>query len=120
MIRISIALAILAVTARADPPIAAEISITCKPTHAMVVLGNRFYVKCDKAWTNPTNNAITAWYFSTAASDATQVAQAQAAANAAIVAGKNLQILFRTSSTENPAGCKTDDCRKMTAIGVLN
>lgn len=102
----------------ADPPLAPEHSITCKPTQVAVFPGSRVHVKCDKPWTNPSTSAK-AWYFAVALTDAS-APLVQAAGDTAIGSGKKVLIFFRTESTDNPAGCLTSDCRKLTGIAVVN
>jgi hypothetical protein len=85
---------------------------------AAVFPGGRVHIRCDKPWTNPSTGA-TASYFAVATTEAA-APLVQAAGNTASAAGKNVEIWFRWSSTENPSGCGTSDCRKLTGIAVLN
>jgi hypothetical protein len=110
--------ALAATVARADPPLAAEHSITCKPTQVAVFPGSRVHVKCDKPWTNPSTSAK-AWYFALALTDAA-APLVQAAGDTAIGSGKKVLVYFRTDASENPGGCLTTDCRKLTGIAVVN
>lgn len=107
-----------ATPAHADPPLAPEHSITCKPTQVAVFPGSRVHVKCDKPWTNPSTSAK-AWYFAVALTDPA-APLVQAAGNAAIGSGKKVLVYFRTESLDNPPGCLTSDCRKLTGIAVVN
>lgn len=114
-------LAILPATrpALADPPIPAEVWVTCKPVESMVYLGTRFHVKCDQGWTNPTTSHQYPYFAMAATSDA-RVQQAMSMAQTAQISGKRVRMLIKTSSSSNPSGCQTDDCRAFTAIGVVN
>jgi hypothetical protein len=103
----------------ADPPIASEVWVTCKPVESMIYLGNRYHVKCDKGWTNPQTSHKYP-YFAIAATSSAQVEQAMSTVHTALITGKLLRILIKTGSSYNPPGCLTDDCRPFIAIGVLN
>lgn len=106
-------------TALADPPIAAQEWFTCKPVESMVYLGTRFHVKCNKGWTNPTTGHEYP-YFAIAATNDAQVEQAISMAQTAQISGKQVKLLIKTSSSFNPSGCQTDDCRAFIAVGVVN
>ena len=105
--------------AQADPPIPSEVWITCKPVESMIFLGGRFHVLCDHGWTNPSTGHSFP-YFAISGSNATQVEQAMSMAQTAQISGKKLRLRIKTSSSFNPSGCLTDDCRAFIAIGVTN
>ncbi|HVV87175.1 MAG TPA: hypothetical protein VHE35_29245 [Kofleriaceae bacterium] len=104
--------------ALADPPLAPERSVTCKPAQAAIYPGSRVHVMCDKPWKNPSTGAK-ASYFAVAASDPA-AAMVLEVADTAIGHGKKVLIWFRTDSSDNPPGCGTADCRKLTGITVLD
>ncbi len=105
--------------ALADPPIPAEVWVTCKPVESMVYLGTRFHVKCDQGWTNPSTSHQYP-YFAIAATNDARVQQAMSMAQTAQISGKRVRMLIKTSSSFNPSGCQTDDCRAFISIGVVN
>lgn len=105
--------------ALADPPLPSEAWVTCRPVESMVFPGVRFHVKCDQGWTNPsTNNHYP--YFSIAASNNTHLEQAMSMVQTAQIAGKRVKMRIKTSSSSNPSGCLTSDCRAFIWIGVVN
>jgi hypothetical protein len=105
--------------ALADPPIPAEVWVTCKPVESMIVLGSRFHVKCDQGWTNP-STLHKYPYFAIASTDSAQVEQAMSTVQTAQISGKRVRVWIKTGSSYNPAGCQTDDCRAFIAIGVVD
>lgn len=105
--------------ALADPPIPAEDWVVCKPVESMIFLGVRFHVKCDEGWSNPsTGNEYR--YFAISASNTAQVEQAMSMVQTAQISGKRVKMRIKTSSSSNPSGCLTSDCRAFTGIGVVN
>jgi hypothetical protein len=123
---LALALAVCALTllpasrpALADPPLAAEYWVTCKPVESMIFLGVRFHVKCDQGWTNPSTSHEYR-YFAITTSSSTQVEQAMSMVQAAQIAGKRVKLRIKSSSASNPSGCQTDDCRAFVAIGVVD
>lgn len=105
--------------ALADPPIAEEAWVTCKPVESLVWLGGRFHVKCDEGWSNP-STGHSYRYFAISGSNATQLGHAISMAQTAQISGKRVKLRIKTSPSSNPAGCQTDDCRLFVAIGVVN
>jgi hypothetical protein len=105
--------------ALADPPIASQGWVTCKPVESMVYLGARFHVKCDQGWTNPSTSHHYP-YFAISATNNSQLEQAISMVQTAQISGKRVKLLIKTSSSFNPSGCETDDCRAFIAIGVVN
>jgi hypothetical protein len=105
--------------ALADPPVAPEAWVTCKPVESLVWLGGRFHVKCEQGWSNPsTGNSYP--YFAISGSNTAQLEQAMSMVQTAQISGKRVKLRIKTSSTANPSGCQTDDCRAFIAIGVVN
>jgi hypothetical protein len=127
MNRIARALALLSLacllplprTVSADPPVAENAWVTCKPVETMIYLGARFHVKCDKGWTNPSTGHEYP-YLAISASNSSQVEQAMSMAQTAQISGKRVRMLIKTSASSNPSGCQTDDCRAFISIGVVN
>ena len=105
--------------ASADPPIPENAWVTCKPVETMIFLGTRFHVKCDQGWTNPSTNHEYP-YLAISASNSSQVEQAILMVQTALLSGKRVKMLIKTSASSNPSGCLTNDCRAFTAIGVVN
>jgi hypothetical protein len=105
--------------ALADPPIPSEVWVTCKPVESMIILGVRYHVRCDKGWTNPKTSQKFP-FFAIAATNSAQVEQAISMVHTSLTTGKFLRVRIKTSSTFNPPGCLTDDCRAFIAIGVQN
>jgi hypothetical protein len=125
-LRLALLLAVFVLTlvstsrlALADPPIPSQVWVTCKPVESMVYLGTRFHVKCDQGWTNPSTNHHYP-YFAISATNNSQLEQAISMAQTAQISGKRVRLLIKTSSSANPSGCQTDDCRGFVAIGVVN
>ncbi|HEX2644042.1 MAG TPA: hypothetical protein VHU81_13700 [Thermoanaerobaculia bacterium] len=105
--------------ALADPPVPPEAWVTCKPVESLVWLGGRFHVKCEQGWSNPsTGNSYP--YFAISGSNTAQLEQAMSMVQTAQISGKRVKLRIKTSSTANPSGCQTDDCRAFIAIGVVN
>lgn len=105
--------------ALADPPVAPEVWFACKPVESLVWLGGRFHVKCEQGWTNPsTGNSYP--YFAISGSNTTQLGHAMSMVQTAQIAGKRVKMRVKTSSSANPSGCQTNDCRAFVAIGVVN
>lgn len=105
--------------AQADPPVPSEVWVSCKPVESLVWLGGRFHVKCEQGWTNPsTGNSYP--YFAISGSNATQLEHAMSMVQTAQIAGKRVKMRVKTSSSANPSGCQTNDCRAFIAIGVVN
>lgn len=105
--------------AQADPPVPAEVWFTCKPVESLVWLGGRFHVKCEQGWSNSsTGNSYP--YFAIGGGNTTQLEQAMSMVQTAQISGKRVKMRVKTSSSANPSGCQTNDCRAFIAIGVVN
>jgi hypothetical protein len=105
--------------AQADPPVASEVWVTCKPVESLVWLGGRFHVKCEQGWTNPsTGNSYP--YFAISGGNTAQLEHAMSMVQTAQIAGKRVKMRVKTSSSANPSGCQTNDCRAFVAIGVVS
>ena len=103
---------------QADPPLASEQSHVCDTVETAVYPGSRVQVKCHPQWTNPVSSA-TAEFFAVASSSAL-ASQVASVGLAAQTSSKKVRIRFRTSSTDNPSGCSTGDCRKLVGIMLEN
>jgi len=114
------ALAPLAAPTRtlADPPIADEISIVCTSVNTAVYPGSRVHLKCSETWENPSTGATANFFAADAGSS--QAGQVVAIGVAAQTFDKKVRIRFRSSSTDNPSGCDTSNCRKLVGAQLEN
>ena len=111
---------VLSQSVRADPPLPAVVAKQCTPTEAAIFFGSRFHVKCSSALQVGRYRDVDIFYFSIGTDDRDDVNNALEIATSAITAGKLLTLWVKTSSTDNPSGCRTNNCRKLTGITLLD
>lgn len=89
---------------------AAEVWSDCTPT-AVASYGNRVHVKCSAS----VSGGI--FYFALATTDTAQAARFVSVASSALVAGRNLKVLYDPADlTGAQFGCATNDCRRARAL----
>ena len=102
---------------QADPPLASEYSHTCNSVETSVHPGSRVEIKCTPAWSNPSTSAsVSSFAVASSSALAAQVAQVALAGQ---TSSKKVKVRFKTSSSDNPAGCG-GDCRKLVNITLLD
>ena len=107
-------------SARADPPLPAVLSKQCAPTEAAVFFGSRFHVKCSSPMQVGRYRDVDIYYFSLSSEESENISYALEIATTAIASEKRIMLWAKTSSTDNPRGCRNDNCRKLTGITLLD
>lgn len=112
-------------------PITPEMSFQCTPTD-ILAFRDRVHIRCSatercppsgpfgqlcRPAFNPVDPAIVFYATENIASPNALAITALTIAGQAIATGRGLSIHYRSSSTENPAGCLAGDCRRL--VGVI-
>jgi len=107
-------------SARADDPLPAVVAKQCTPTEVAIFFDSRFHIKCSRALQVGRYGDVDIYYFSISTDDPDDLNYALNIATSAIVAGKRLTLWVKTSSSGNPSGCQSSNCRRLTGITLLD
>jgi hypothetical protein len=91
----------------------------CTPTDVTVMFNSRLHIKCTSRLSLGWNEDIHIYYFSVSANDYDDLDRALQMATTAITTGKRLRLQVRNSSSYNPSGCSSSNCRKLVGISLL-
>ena len=105
---------------RADDPQPAVVAKQCTPTEVAIFFDSRFHIKCSSALQVGRYSDVNIYYFSISIDDRDDLNYALDIATSAIVAGKRLTLWVKTSYSNNPSGCRNNNCRKLTGITLLD
>jgi hypothetical protein len=79
----------------------------------LAVHTNRIHIRC-----NPGDGAISFFAASTDSTNIVRTNQFLTLANTAYALGKTINIWYESDQAQNPPGCFTSDCRKITALVI--
>lgn len=91
--------------------------VSCQPIE-VIEKTSMVHVKCSANVTVDTNTTIR--YLAISKSDAEAVRRFVSFANSALLSGKTFRVYAYSSTTENPSGCSTGDCRGVKYFGLMN
>ncbi|MEB8432983.1 hypothetical protein OO007_12165 [Cocleimonas sp. KMM 6892] len=107
-------------SARAEDPMAPIVSKNCTPTEVAVIFNSRFHIKCRSPLRTGYYGEVNVYFFSLSTNASVNVDYAMKLATEAIASSKRLTLWVRTSPSYNPNGCKSNNCRKLTGVTLLD
>ena len=97
-----------------NSPNSTDAEFYCGGINNVAVFENRIHIRCNNA-----NGSISYYSYATDSTNVATANQLLAIANTAFALGKNVWVFYYPSSSYNPTGCYTSDCRGLIGISML-
>jgi len=97
-----------------DDPDAPSANFYCSSVNNVAAFENRVHLRCSNS-----NGGIIYYAYATDPAHVATANQILAIANTAFALGKGVWVYYNSSSTLNPPGCNTGDCRGLIGVSMI-